>query len=133
MDIELRRQKRREWYARTCGASHKKYYEANKARVKAWCDARYADGGREKLTAEYRARVYGVLPQDMEEMIEAQAGLCAICCEPMNPYKGTHVDHNHETGRVRGLLCARCNTALGLMRDEVTIADSAADYLRQAG
>jgi hypothetical protein len=58
-----------------------------------------------------RARELGVTDEDYERMLEAQGGHCALC--PSTPKtKRLHVDHNHRTGTVRGLLCFRCNRGL---------------------
>jgi hypothetical protein len=61
-------------------------------------------------------------------MIEAQGGLCAICAGPLDR---PHVDHDHETGKVRGILCFNCNAGLGKFKDSVEIADAATEYLRK--
>jgi hypothetical protein len=55
---------------------------------------------------------------------------CAICCEPFE--RTPHVDHCHKTGSFRGLLCTRCNTAIGLLRDSPDLARAAARYLDEA-
>lgn len=69
-------------------------------------------------------RKYGITPEDYDRMHAQQGGTCAICREPETRIDGrTHaptqlsVDHCHKSGAVRGLLCRRCNTALGLVRD----------------
>ncbi|MCA1845042.1 MAG: endonuclease VII domain-containing protein [Actinobacteria bacterium] len=54
---------------------------------------------------------------------------CAICGRPPRPDISLHVDHEHETGRVRGLLCFPCNNALGLMHEDIALLWRAADYL----
>lgn len=71
--------------------------------------------------------LYGITPEDYATMAKAQSYVCAIC-------KGTtksrlHVDHNHATREVRGLLCSRCNTALGLLQDSPNLCREAAAYL----
>jgi Recombination endonuclease VII len=66
---------------------------------------------------------------DFANMLEFQAGLCAICCEPMKPGMGTCVDHDHLTGKVRGLTCRHCNFGLGHFQDDPVKLESAAVYL----
>lgn len=58
-----------------------------------------------------RARKYGLTRQELVMHIESHAGVCPICGE--KPDKDLVVDHDHETGKVRGLLCNRCNLRLG--------------------
>jgi hypothetical protein len=58
----------------------------------------------------------------------AQDGLCAVCRER----EAEHVDHDHETGEVRGLLCSCCNQGLGNFRDNAAHLRAAADYLGRA-
>ena len=58
-------------------------------------------------------------------MLAAQGGLCAICREA----PAEHVDHDHETGQVRGLLCFNCNGALGQFRDRTDLMLRAVAYL----
>jgi len=78
--------------------------------------------------ATHRRRSYGVEPEEYERMVAAQRNLCAVCRNPetatrRGAVKTLAVDHDHATGRVRGLLCGRCNTALGLLKDDhVTVA-----------
>lgn len=73
--------------------------------------------------------------EDYNAMLELQEDACAICREPetLKRDDGSEqllaVDHDHKTGRVRGLLCARCNTALGLLRDDVKAIERAIEYL----
>ena len=69
-----------------------------------------------------------------EEMLKLQGGLCAICREPeTTKLRGTVkclcVDHDHKTGEVRALLCAKCNLMLGAARDNAAILSRAVDYL----
>ena len=72
-------------------------------------------------------RVYGMAPGQYAAMVEAQGGKCAVCLQP--PSRGTlHVDHDHATGQVRGLLCQRCNVALGLLLDDPRRIAALMDY-----
>ncbi|TLS45516.1 recombination endonuclease VII [Streptomyces montanus] len=75
--------------------------------------------------AQHLRRKYGLTVAERDEMIASQMGLCAICLEA----PAVHVDHCHETGRVRGVLCFNCNSGLGLLRDDPEAAYRAADYL----
>ena len=78
-------------------------------------------------------RLYGITLEDYDMMILAQDGKCAIC-ETTSPRGNTgrfHVDHNHDTGEVRGLLCSNCNTGIGLLQDSSKIVLKALNYLER--
>lgn len=68
---------------------------------------------------------YGVTEQQVAAMIEEQGGMCAICQDR----EAEHVDHDHETGEVRGILCFTCNVGLGNFRDRPDLLDRAVHYL----
>lgn len=70
---------------------------------------------------------YNMTPQEYEDMVLKQDGKCAICQEI--PERKLHVDHNHSTREVRGLLCTRCNTAIGLLRENTAFLLAAIKYL----
>ena len=78
---------------------------------------------------------YGMSVDDYNELLIDQGGRCAICGDPppkpKNKYAKKHlvVDHDHTTGKVRGLLCDKCNRCLGLMKDNVLILLRAIEYL----
>lgn len=63
------------------------------------------------------------------KLYKAQCGLCAICGERCSSFKELAVDHCHTTGKVRGLLCMQCNTALGQLKDDVNRLQRAITYL----
>jgi hypothetical protein len=67
--------------------------------------------------------------EDYDRMLEAQGGGCAICGRPPRPDISLHVDHDHETGRIRGSLCWPCNNLLGDVQDDPARLYAAADYL----
>jgi Recombination endonuclease VII len=80
-------------------------------------------------TREYHLRRrYGIGQGEVDAMLAAQGGLCAACRED----EPKHVDHDHKTGRVRGMLCFLCNQALGNVRDDVTRLQGLIDYLRRS-
>lgn len=63
-------------------------------------------------------RKYGITLSDYERLLKAQGGVCLICHSPESRKDGQlhlSVDHDHQTGQVRGLLCVRCNTLVGLL------------------
>jgi hypothetical protein len=74
----------------------------------------------------YKAK-YGIDQKDFDNMKSLQGGSCAIC--GIDDYFLFRVDHCHETNLVRGLLCAGCNTMLGLAKDNVEVLKSAISYL----
>jgi hypothetical protein len=70
-------------------------------------------------------RRYGIGAKDVERLIAEQGGVCAICRRP-DP---EHVDHDHATGAVRGVLCFNCNGGLGQFRDSPVFLAAAIEYL----
>lgn len=74
-------------------------------------------------------RKYKITLMEYESMLASQNGTCKICHEPDNTDRRLAVDHCHKTGRVRGLLCYRCNTVIGHMKESVELFASAIRYL----
>ena len=74
---------------------------------------------------------YNLSLEDYNNKLKEQNHSCAICkCDETDAFKGLlFVDHDHKTGKVRGLLCHHCNTALGKFRDSQEILNSAINYL----
>jgi hypothetical protein len=70
-------------------------------------------------------RRYGIGADEFDELVRQQGGVCAICGRE-NP---EHVDHDHDTGEVRGILCFNCNGGLGQFRDSIDALRAAASYL----
>jgi Recombination endonuclease VII len=82
-------------------------------------------------TRSSKLRSYGLTEDQYREMHDQQRGLCAICTEPCKLGRRLAVDHCHTTGRVRGLLCARCNMSIGKFEDRVELLQSAISYLQE--
>ena len=130
-------------------AARKYYYEnkeACRARSRAWYYAniavaqershRWHEENRERVLknrkANARRRVlaqHGLTEDQYNEMVEAQDGVCAICERPCDVAGKLSVDHCHETSRVRGLLCKRCNSGLGFFREDIDLLARALAYL----
>ena len=74
---------------------------------------------------------YGISLEEFDAKLESQNFKCAIChCRAEDAFNGTlYVDHCHNTGKLRGLLCHACNSALGKFRDSPTILQNAITYL----
>lgn len=74
---------------------------------------------------------YGLTIQSFDEMVNAQNGLCLICLKlpDTGKKKRLYVDHCHETGAIRGLLCNRCNSAIGLLGENTETMGRAIEYI----
>jgi predicted nucleic acid-binding Zn ribbon protein len=86
---------------------------------------------RVKSPGYMRQYLYGITAEEYDALLAAQEGRCAICGSPDWPGKGNrpHIDHDHETGRIRGLLCNNCNTGLGQFKDDPQRLRAAIRYL----
>ena len=120
-------------------------YRANpervKERVRQWAkdnpekradwQRRYRESGRRQMNdrRSYLKRMYALTVEQYDELLAAQGGVCAICKAPPRDDISLHVDHDHETGERRGLLCFRCNNALGDFGDDRERLRAAVDYL----
>jgi hypothetical protein len=125
-------------------ASCRAYVKANRQRRNATIRARYAahiDKSREYQRLWRRAnpestkntmfrKKYGMTLQEWGVMLGKQEGLCSICCKVLDGNRGTHVDHDHVTGKVRSILCKNCNTGLGQFGDNAETLVLAARYLQ---
>jgi hypothetical protein len=120
-------------------AHSKAYYENNKESCKA-CQKRYAFARKEgisiKKRAEHLKRAYGITIEQYDTMLKNQEGKCLICSEfetVIDPrtgkVKSLSVDHNHETGEIRGLLCRRCNIGLSYFKESSGLLKRASFYL----
>lgn len=102
-------------------AQHKAWRERNKSRH------------QEYMRAYNMQYWHGISLEQFTQLMEQQDGVCAICKESPIGTRGNerlHIDHDHVTNMVRGLLCSSCNTALGLLKDNVTIMNTAIAYLQ---
>jgi len=122
------------------------YYQANKERIRSEMKTRRADPEHRehinKLQRESHARNkasvknqhlkdnFGISLEEYHKIFQAQNGKCAICKKHQSELKrALAVDHDHETGQVRGLLCANCNLALGHLKDDPGLLCNAIKYL----
>ena len=76
-----------------------------------------------------RIRMYGIDVPDYERILEEQGGGCYVCGKKPTDRRALDIDHDHNTGKVRGLLCSKHNRAIGLMGDDLLILIKALEYL----
>lgn len=94
----------------------------------------YAETVRRRKRMDQLWKNYGLTPEDFALLIRSQGGVCAICngelSEARNARNQACVDHSHDTGQVRGVLCKLCNAGLGAFQDMPERLEAAAAYLR---
>jgi hypothetical protein len=126
-------------------AAKKAYYELHRedtiARVKRWQQAnadrvnavqrrRRADPQvKQQMRAYHLKRTYGVSIDEYEAMLAEQDDGCGMCGRPPSEAISLHIDHDHRTGRIRGLLCFRCNNSLGDLEDNPDLLLAGVRYL----
>jgi hypothetical protein len=114
-------------------AAARRHYERNKTAVIAKSKKRWREKHARMAHVARSAkllRIYGLTRETYDALLVQQAGLCAICHGP--PTRNDEflvVDHCHLTGRVRGLLCHRCNSAIALLHDDPEILRRASEYV----
>jgi hypothetical protein len=132
------RGRRNEWTSRDCAHCGQTFQRASKtAGSQRYCGktCRLAAASAREGSQRWKhiARRYGVTPDFVEALFEVQGGCCAICRRPLDGEKldltAPQVDHDHETGLVRGILCRACNTGLGMLGDSVETLRAALTYL----
>lgn len=115
-------------------AYNQTYYQRNKARIDAKNKA-YQQTAQGKLTMS-RASIkkqYGITLDDKKKMYEDQKGLCKVCDLPLpENFREAHVDHDHETKKIRGLLHQKCNHFVGHLEKNPDLIDKALYYLKSS-
>ena len=103
----------RSW-CKSCRPKHKKE----------WLQKQYAYRKKDRRSTLYK---YKITPQKYADILALQNGLCAICGKPHR--KPLYIDHCHETKVIRGLLCPKCNSGIGLLGDSIELLNKAITYL----
>jgi len=108
---------------------NKQYAEKNKEKIKRYNKAKY------RRNPEYYKelnlqRNFKLIIDQYNKLLEDQNSKCAICGRDNNVKKALAVDHNHKTGKIRGLLCHNCNIGLGVFNDNPLILIKVVKYLR---
>lgn len=117
-----------------CESIHRKrYYENNAVSIKQKAKTRYAqniNGIKESQTALRFKKLYNISLEDRKILFEVQQGRCKICSTHESELtKKLVVDHAHDTGAIRGLLCHKCNSGLGFFKDDIKLIGLAMAYL----
>lgn len=127
----------REAHREKIQAYHKEYYETNK-KILLEKSREYRQRPEVKFKRkQYELnKTYNISVEEYDKLWESQNGVCAICGQPETSIregkiKPLSVDHDHETGKIRGLLCNRCNRALGMFEDSPDLLLKASAYLRE--
>lgn len=119
----------------------KKYKDNNKEKVESAENLRLERHKKTRTTYYLRniqlikdkalKRTYNLSLGDYEKMLDDQKDCCAICNKNKSEFKkGLGIDHCHATGKIRGLLCSKCNTSIGGFDDDIERLQSAINYLK---
>ncbi len=104
-------------------AYHSEDYQKNKEHYNK-CNKEYI--------RKHNLKRYGISIDEYNDMFAKQEGKCGICGTHQSGEKrALDVDHDHDTGKVRGLLCNACNKAIGLLNEDISILERAAEYLER--
>lgn len=109
----------------------REYYLKNRGKLIARV-VKYHKSTPRKVKNRMLKHKYGITIDDYEEMLNKQGYVCLICKESQKlQSRPLEVDHCHKSGRVRGLLCMRCNTSLGYINDDIGILKAMIKYLKE--
>lgn len=107
-------------------ATYRNNYQKNPEKYKRYTNSKMY---RSELKRKANLKTYGLTVEQYEEMLQHQNNVCAICLENCTSGKRLAVDHCHITGRVRQLLCRRCNQSIGKFNDDPILLQKAVNYL----
>jgi recombination endonuclease VII len=116
-------------YQRAYVATHQEWVEVNRQRQRERYRATYKPGQNRHYV---RYRRYRLTASQFAALLESQAQACAICRRPFGGSERPNVDHNHQSGKIRGILCVRCNSLIGMVSDNQVTLLAAADYLERS-
>jgi len=95
-------------------------------------EQKWRETHKEYSKLKYMVSRYGLTVEKYQQMVLDQGGVCKICSQPpCDRWNRLHVDHCHKTGKVRALLCHKCNTAIGNLRDDIALLYKAIAYLEE--
>ena len=106
-----------------------KYQEQYKNDTSKQKSREYYHNNKVNVKDTYLQTNYGITLKDYNFLLEKQNEKCKICNSECSTGKSLAVDHNHETGKIRGLLCKNCNTSIGLLKENISVLENAIIYL----
>ncbi len=115
-------------------ASHREWCARNRDRQKKYYEDRKAKLPKDYNQKKHLWRSYGISLDELAALVRAQDGRCAICGLEFDfgsPLTYPHVDHSHATDEIRGVLCKRCNSGIGMLQDDPAILGAAIAYLQK--
>lgn len=121
-------------WCRACSSTYgQQWNKSNPDKITEYAKTRWSTH-KAHDTSKRLQRLYGVSLDDYLELIKEQGNCCAICgsADPGGRIENFHIDHCHDSGQFRGLLCMRCNTALGLFKDSPEVLLQAYEYLSRS-
>lgn len=124
------RRKNRHRFKESDGERNRRFEENNPGYKRAYM-RRWRAENPERHLHNVVKRKYGISGKEYQGLLDRQGGVCAICrnAEQHQNHQRLSVDHCHTTGEVRGLLCHRCNVAIGSLRNDPLIMRAAAEYI----
>lgn len=131
--IQLQKKAYRETHRERLREKQKKYWTEHREELNARRRAQDTIRYKEALAKHriwFRKRKFGLSANDVNDLLDKQNGVCAICHKATWNKKGPCIDHDHASGKVRGILCYACNSALGFIKDDLKTLKSMMDYLR---
>ena len=115
-------------YNRTWNENHR---EHNRKINKFWYENFWKKGIKKPRLSTSIKKVWDITLEQYNEILDSQNGVCAICKEKPIEGKNLFIDHNHETGKVRGLLCNHCNLGIGNLKENEYIFLESIKYLKK--
>lgn len=124
------------WCKECANGNSRRWAKSNKER-RARVGQTYYEQNKDKVKAKRIEREYGLSPDEHKRMKKEQNNLCKLCGKPETGINGTSgevqelcVDHCHETGKVRGLLCRRCNHLIACLGDTEQSIEKVLEYMK---
>ena len=127
--LQVRNKKAYEKHKDSVLERHKQYYREHQDKAREYGKRYYEEHPEVSRRASLKW-AHGITPEEYDELLAKQEGKCAICGRGQDDLpRRLAVDHNHTTGKVRGLLCDNCNTAVGLLHENLLWTQKMLDYL----